>query len=288
MALFLLTLVETTGIVLVASAFFFYLLYPILDLLLIFSRPQSADFLFANLIPIELAMIFLSVGVLALAIRGAPRRILGMMGALPVPTGELANIRRSLEEMRIAAGLSEHPSMWIIESDSVNAAVVGLSPRDSRIVLTTGLLELLNKKETDAIVAHLVARIASGDMMFGTMRAAMVAALPKVSAESAEDNRYLALLFGLERIAVFGSRGRSRASLEKADLGALFLLKDPDALLAGLKKIADHDNSVPGVGVAIGSLFVSWPCFGESWFFNDHDTSRVERIVALRHEPLPD
>lgn len=235
---------------------------------------------------LALSLLILGAFVFWLASRNAPSRILGRIEALPVPTSALKDAVESLDSMSIAAGLPAKPSLWLIESDAVNAAVVGFGAHDARFVLTSGLLQELTQQELDAAFAHMCARVASGDMVLGTSRAIMVSLLPRIQADEAEGP--LSPNWLLNQAVFGGSRRRSRLSLERADVGALFLLKDPDALLSAIRVIGDADNYVPGVGPALAPLFISWPDYApEMPFIGDHDLERLNKIAALRHEPIP-
>ena len=73
---------------------------------------------------------------------------------------QLANI---VEEMAIAAG-APAPRLFLIDSPVINAAAVGRSHRDGAVLVTRGLLEGLDRAETQAVVGRLVAAIGAGDV----------------------------------------------------------------------------------------------------------------------------
>ncbi|HXT72634.1 MAG TPA: M48 family metalloprotease [Candidatus Angelobacter sp.] len=68
-----------------------------------------------------------------------------------------------VQEMAIAAGLPA-PKIMLIDSVSANAAAIGTSPNDARIVITRGMLERLTRDELEGALAHLVASIGNGDL----------------------------------------------------------------------------------------------------------------------------
>lgn len=68
-----------------------------------------------------------------------------------------------VQEMAIAAGLPA-PKIMLIEAPAANAAVIGTSPNDARIVVSRGLLQQLNRDELEGALAHLVASIGNGDL----------------------------------------------------------------------------------------------------------------------------
>lgn len=68
-----------------------------------------------------------------------------------------------VQEMAIAAGLPA-PKIMLIDSASANAAAIGTSPNDARIVITRGMLERLTRDELEGALAHMVASIGNGDL----------------------------------------------------------------------------------------------------------------------------
>ena len=68
-----------------------------------------------------------------------------------------------VQEMAIAAGLPV-PKIMLIDASAANAAAIGTSPNDARIVVSRGLIEQLNRDELEGALAHLVASIGNGDL----------------------------------------------------------------------------------------------------------------------------
>jgi Zn-dependent protease with chaperone function len=67
------------------------------------------------------------------------------------------------QEMAIAAGIPA-PRILIADGDGANAAAVGTSAADARIVISRPMLELLDRQELEAVLAALIASIANGDL----------------------------------------------------------------------------------------------------------------------------
>ena len=88
---------------------------------------------------------------------------------------QLGNI---LAELSLAAGLPT-PRLLLVDAAEPNAAAFGASHRDATIIATRGLLDRLDRRETQGVVAHLVGAIGSGDLrlaaavqaVFGTLGA---------------------------------------------------------------------------------------------------------------------
>jgi Zn-dependent protease with chaperone function len=76
---------------------------------------------------------------------------------------EERQLRNVTEEMAIAAGLKP-PRLLIIDSDVVNAAAVGVGIDDATVLVTRGLLDKLDRDETQAVVGHVIGSIGNGDL----------------------------------------------------------------------------------------------------------------------------
>lgn len=74
-------------------------------------------------------------------------------------------------EMAIAAALPP-PRVFIVDSPVVDAVAFGADERHSTIVISQGLLSLLNRAQMEGVAANLVGAIADGDMRIG-VRAAL-------------------------------------------------------------------------------------------------------------------
>ncbi|WP_116807852.1 M48 family metalloprotease [Steroidobacter cummioxidans] len=84
----------------------------------------------------------------------------------------LANV---VAEMAIAANI-KMPKVAIIDTPSVNAAVFGPDDESVTVLVSTGLLEKLNREQMQAVAGHLIGLIANGDVVQG-MRVAQTLSL---------------------------------------------------------------------------------------------------------------
>ena len=73
---------------------------------------------------------------------------------------QLVNV---LNEMAIAAGLTP-PAVKILDQPEPNLATVGRDPQHATIVVTRGLLDTLDRDETQAALGHAIGSICNGDL----------------------------------------------------------------------------------------------------------------------------
>ena len=76
-----------------------------------------------------------------------------------------------VSEMAIAANLPP-PRVFVVDSPAVDAVAFGVDEQHSTIVISQGLLSLLNRSQMEGVAANLIASIADGDMRIG-VRAAL-------------------------------------------------------------------------------------------------------------------
>jgi heat shock protein HtpX len=101
------------------------------------------------------------------------RIVLAISKAKPVTKREYPYLYNVVEGLSIAAGLPK-PRCYIIEDSSPNAFATGRNPKNSVIVVTTGLLEKLNRVELEGVIAHEMAHIKNYDILLGTITVVMV------------------------------------------------------------------------------------------------------------------
>ncbi len=115
------------------------------------------------------------------------------------------------EEMQIAANLPFSPDLFVIDDDSPNAFSTGKSPQSATIVVTTGLLELLNRNELQGVIAHEISHIINRDVLFMTHAAVMLGSIIFLS------KIYL-------RGLIYSGGGRTRKRSMNRATGLLFIL----------------------------------------------------------------
>jgi LemA protein len=98
-----------------------------------------------------------------------------------LPPGELAPLRRLVENVSIAAGLPVTPEVRIVDDTAPNAFAAGLRPETSYVGVTTGLLSTMPKRELEAVLAHEVSHIRNRDTYLMTMATVFAGAIALVA-----------------------------------------------------------------------------------------------------------
>jgi len=99
--------------------------------------------------------------------------VLAMSKARPVTKEEFPYLYNVVEGLTIAAGLPP-PRCYVIDDTAPNAFATGRNPKNSVIVVTTGLLEKLNRVELEGVIAHEMSHIKNYDVLLQTLTVVMV------------------------------------------------------------------------------------------------------------------
>lgn len=159
---------------------------------------------------------------------GASWEVLRRLGSVPADEDHYARLHNLVEGVCLASGLPK-PELRVIEDAAPNALSVGRSPTDAVVICTTGLLDLLDRIELEAVVAHELAHIRRRDTLSGCV--------------SVVTAGYLGLFIPtLRRLAVRGA-GSGREAL--ADQAAASLTRYPPGLISALEKIATAPSNIP-------------------------------------------
>lgn len=127
-----------------------------------------------------------------------------------------------VQEMAIAAGLSA-PKIMLIDAAAANAAAIGTSPNDARIVVSRGLLEQLNRDELEGALAHLVASIGNGDLRiaFRVTSVFETCGLLVAIINAPFGRRSRGTLWRIVRYGLFGKKDSESSAQEAAAMAAL-------------------------------------------------------------------
>lgn len=165
-----------------------------------------------------------------------------------------------VEEMKIAAGLSFMPKVFVIDADYMNAFASGFSEKSAMVAITKGLMEKLTRDELQAVMAHELSHIRHLDIRLTLMASVLANLLLMIidimfygilfgrDRRNSEGAGWLALVIVIIRvllplITVLLMLFLSRTREYMADAGAVELMRNNEPLARALLKIqADHEQ----------------------------------------------
>lgn len=186
---------------------------------------------------------------------------------------ELRNLVNKVHEFARRAQLPKMPEVGIYESVDINAFATGPSKKNSLVAVSTGLLQRMNEKEIDGVLAHEVAHIANGDMVtmtliqgivnafamfFSRILAGLVAA--NVDEKYREIVRFAVTILGDIAFTMLGSivvNYFSRQREFRADAGGA-KYSSRDSMVAALQKLRSvYDLPIPPEEGQTATLMIS-------------------------------
>lgn len=238
--------------------------------------------------------------------------------AAALTRAERPDLYNMLENLCVSRGMPM-PKLLVLEEAAPNAFATGVNDAQYSITLTTGLLDLLDEQETEAVIAHELTHIRNGDvrmMVFAVIIAGVVAFFAEFifrmwgrggfgSAKSSGDSdsgkgkggggaaiAIAMLIVAVAWVASLGLRlalSRSREYL--ADAGSAELTKNPDAMISALRKIEGR-GEIESAPSAIMEMCLDNPRTGFADLFSTHPSieARVAALVAYaggRDAPPP-
>jgi heat shock protein HtpX len=100
--------------------------------------------------------------------------VAGITGAKKIEKRDNPSLYRLLENVSIAAGLEQTPELRLVDDPAPNAFAAGRSPKHAFVAVTTGLVDLLDERELEAVLAHEVSHIRNRDVRLMTLVALLV------------------------------------------------------------------------------------------------------------------
>ena len=228
-----------------------------------------------------LLAVTLGAGGSAAAYFKGDRLVLAAMHAKPVdeaPTDpKHKQLRNVVEEMAIAAGIPA-PAIYTLPDPDLNAFATGRSPEFASIAVTDGLLEVLDREELQAVVAHEMAHIRNLDIRTMLIVSALLGII-LVMAEfirpllrMGSGNRknsgglqgvlmLVALLLAILApiIARLMAMAVSRTREYEADRTAAELTRNPLALARALRKLEDAEAPTLRASQGTAHMFIIDP-----------------------------
>ena len=213
--------------------------------------------------------------------------IFSFTGAKETSRKENPFIYNIVENLCISKGLPT-PKIWIIDTPGLNAFATGRRKSDSRIVFTRGLLQKLNKSEIEAVASHELTHLINKDALLMTVIIIFVGCITTIGQTlrsigkfgESQNNSYsffhksssknegsilaiFSVIWGLFLFLGYFIYPLLKFAISKkreflADLGAVELTRDSQALISALQKIGKNSR-VPRAAPNVALIFIATP-----------------------------
>lgn len=236
------------------------------------------------------------------------KMVLGISGAKEVKYEDAPEVHNLVDNMAIASGIPK-PKVYIIKDSSMNAFATGRNPEHGVICLTTGIIQRLEKRELEGVIAHEMSHIGNFDTRLMSIVSILVGGLSLIADwftrgtffkrgkrsnnNNSADSTVILLLGTLfivisPLIATLIKLAISRKREFLADSTAALITRYPKGLASALRKISQDTDILEAANSATAHLYISDPVRGNfgntvSSFFDTHPpiAERIRRLEAM-------
>jgi heat shock protein HtpX len=192
------------------------------------------------------------------------------------------------------------PKLWVIAEDSPNAFATGRNPTHASVAFTTGILQIMDDREIEGVVAHELGHVLHRDILISSVAATIAAAITALAriafwfggSRSDDDDGGSAwggiLMLILAPIAaMLIQMAISRTREFDADEASAKYTGTPYNLVSALQKLEAYSKRIPmEASPATQHLFIIKPFTGGSLMrlFSTHPSTeeRIARLQAMR------
>lgn len=230
-------------------------------------------------------------------------------GARKVERADEPELYNLLENLAISRGMRT-PALRIIEDPALNAFATGLHEGRYSVTVTRGLKDALSREEMEAVLAHEMTHVINRDvrlMVIASIFAGIITLLAQVifrSMQFAGAGRgsrrggkgggggvIILIALGIAAVgyilALVIKMAISRKREFIADMGAVELTKNPDAMISSLLKISGHSHV--DAPEQVRAMFLDDHGEGAMGLFATHPPidKRIEALVKFAGGRLP-
>ncbi len=209
------------------------------------------------------------------------KMVLAVSGAREVKKADSPELYRVVENLAITAGLPT-PRVYIISDSAPNAFATGRDPEHAVVCVTEGLLQKLDKRELEGVIAHELSHIGNYDIRMMSLIAVLVSVIALLSdfflrwgfffGGDRDDNNnnggqaqmifmllaiVLAIVAPIIGLLIQLAVSRKREYL--ADASGALLTRYPDGLASALKKIAGDTEPLEAANKATANMYIINP-----------------------------
>ena len=218
-----------------------------------------------------------------------------MTGAKQIEKKDNPKLYNAVENLSQTAGLPM-PKVYIIDDPAPNGFATGRDPKHAVVAATTGLLDIMDKNELEAVIGHEISHIKNYDIRVSMITFGLVCVVGFISDLgirmlyiSDDDDRSPVGAVIMVVISIFAPLAASLAQLAVsrereylADASSVNLTRDPEGMISALKKLDEHSRPMRRQNAATEALYINNPLRKNTFtnLFSTHPPieKRIERL----------
>ena len=206
----------------------------------------------------------------------ASKLALALNGAEEIEKKDNPRLYRIVENLTIATGMPM-PKVYIIDDPAPNAFATGRDPRHAIVAATSGILDIMDDRELEAVMAHEISHVRNYDIRVSMIAFCLVSAIGILSdialrmmffggnRRNNQDNNPIVLVVGIVLIilapiiAAMIQMAISRQREYLADASGVMTTRDSEGLADALEKLLQYGRPMRRQNTASAHLFISNP-----------------------------
>ncbi len=220
---------------------------------------------------------------------------LGVNGAKQIEKKDNPRLYRIVENLSITTGIPM-PKVYVIEDPAPNAFATGRDPNHASVAATTGLINIMEDNELEAVMAHEIGHVQNYDIRVMMVVFACVSVIGLLSDflirmmwwGDDDDASPVAIILALVLailapiVALLVQMAVSRRREFLADASSALTTRYPDGLISALRKLEKSGTILKRQNSSTAHLFFANPLKGKkvSRLFSTHPPIE-ERIAKL-------
>ena len=230
----------------------------------------------------------------------ASKLALAMTGAQEIEKRDNPRLYRIVENLAIATGMPT-PKVYLIDDPAPNAFATGRDPRHAVVAATTGIMDVMDDRELEAVMAHEMGHVQNYDIRVSMIAFGLVSAIGVLSDLAIQmfwfggDRREgginpVVLVIGIVLIllapvlAMLIQMAISRQREYLADATGAMTVRDSEGLALALEKLQVYGRPMQRQSTSTAHLFLNNPLKAGfiSKLFSTHPPLE-DRIARLRN-----
>ena len=228
----------------------------------------------------------------------AAKLALSMNGAKEIKKSDNPRLYRIVENLSITNGLPM-PKVYIVNDPAPNAFATGRDPNHAHVAATSGILELMDDRELEAVMAHEMGHVQNYDIRVMMIVFGLVSAIGLITDVflrmmwfgNDDSPNPLFMLLGIVAailapvVALLVQAAVSRQREYLADATGAMTTRDPEALASALEKLGSVSTATRRQNSSTAHLFFANPLKGNAVakLFSTHPpiADRVSRLRSI-------
>jgi len=199
--------------------------------------------------------------------------VVAMTGAKEIEKRDNPRFYRIVENLAITTGM-QTPKVYIIDDPAPNAFATGRDPKHAIVAATSGLIDIMDDNELEAVMAHEMGHVQNYDIRVSMIVFGLVSAIGLLSdiflrmfifGDNDNDRSPIGMIIGIvviilaPIIAAVIQMAISRQREYLADATSALTTRNPSAMISALEKLRQQGKPMKKQSTTSAHLFISNP-----------------------------